>query len=92
MPPLSNGPELLPSASDKAKLLPKSFFKNSNLDDSGISLPALRSRTDLKLHNLFLSPKLVQKVMTDLDFSKPFGPDCYSVLGLKNSDLNFGKY
>ena len=37
--PLFNGPEVLSSASDKAKLLAKNIFKNSNLDDSGISLP-----------------------------------------------------
>ena len=37
IPPLLNGPEVLSSASDKAKLL--KTFKNSNIDDSGISLP-----------------------------------------------------
>ena len=39
IPPLFNGPEVLSSASDKAKLLAKNFSMNSNLDDSGISLP-----------------------------------------------------
>ena len=34
IPPLFNGPEVLSSASDKAKLFAKNFFKNSNLDDS----------------------------------------------------------
>ena len=38
-------------ASDKAKLFAKNFSKNSNLDDSGISLPIFPSRTNLKLHN-----------------------------------------
>ena len=37
--PLFSGPEVLPSASDKAKLFAENFSKNSNLDDSGISLP-----------------------------------------------------
>ena len=32
---LFNGPEVLPSASDKAKLFAKNFSNNSNLDDSG---------------------------------------------------------
>ena len=41
IPPLFNGPEVLSSASDKAKLFAKTFSKNSNLDDSGISLPVL---------------------------------------------------
>ena len=37
--PLFNSPEVLSSTSDKAKLFAESFSKNSNLDDSGISLP-----------------------------------------------------
>ena len=39
IPPLFNGPEVLSSASDKAKLFAENFSKNCNLDDSGISLP-----------------------------------------------------
>ena len=42
---------MLSSTSNKAKLFPKNFSKNSNLDDSGISLPVFPSRTNLKLHN-----------------------------------------
>ena len=52
IPLLFNRPEVLPSAADKAKLFTKIFFKNSNIDDSGISLPAFHSRTNLKLHNI----------------------------------------
>ena len=48
--PLFNGPEVLSSASDKANLFAKNFSKNSNLDDSSISLPVFSSRTNLKLH------------------------------------------
>ena len=44
IPPLLNDPEKLSSASDKAKLFAKSFLKNANLDDSGISLPDFPSR------------------------------------------------
>ena len=40
IPPLFNGPEVLSSASDKAKLLAEDFSMNSNLDGAGISLPA----------------------------------------------------
>ena len=36
IPPLFNGPDMLSSASDKAKLFTKNFSKNSNLDDSDI--------------------------------------------------------
>ena len=44
--PLFNDPEVLSSASDKAKLFAENFSKNSNLDDSGISLPVFPSRTN----------------------------------------------
>ena len=49
MPPLFNAPEVLSSASDKAKLFAKNFSKNSHLDDSGISLSVFPSRNILKL-------------------------------------------
>ena len=59
IPPLFSGLEVLPSASDQAKLLAENFSKNSNLDDSGIYLPILHSRTNLKLHNISVTPKMV---------------------------------
>ena len=52
IPPLFNGPEVLSFASDKAKLFAENFSKNSNLDDSDISLPLSPSRTNLKLHHI----------------------------------------
>ena len=57
IPPLLNGPEVLSSASDKAKLFAENFSKNSNLDDSSISLPVFPSRTNLKLDNISVTPK-----------------------------------
>ena len=42
-----NVPEMLSYASDKAKVFAKNSSKNSNLDDSGISLPIFPSRTNL---------------------------------------------
>ena len=84
IPPLFNPLEVLYSASDKAKLFAKNFSKNSYLDDSGISLPVFPSRTNVKLHNISISPKMVKKVITNLDSSKVSGPDCIPVVGLKN--------
>ena len=52
---------MLSSASDKEKLFAEKFSENSNLDDSGISLPAFPSRTNLKLHNISITPKMVKK-------------------------------
>ena len=86
IPPLFNGPEVLSSASDKAKLFAKNFSKNSNFDDSGISLPIFPSRTNLKLHNISITPKMVNKVITNLDSSKASGPDCIPVVVLKNCE------
>ena len=59
IPPLFNDPEVLPSASDKAKLFAKNFSNDSNLHDLGISLPVFPSRNNLKLHNLSITPKMV---------------------------------
>ena len=57
IPPLFNSPEMLSSASDKAKLVAKNFSPNSNLDDSVIPLPVFPSRTNLKLRNISISQK-----------------------------------
>ena len=77
---------MLSSASDKTKLFAKNFSKNSNLDDSGISLPVFSSRTNLKLHNISLTPKMVQKVIMILDSSKTSGRVCISVMVLRNCE------
>ena len=70
IPPLFSDPEVLSSSSDKAKLFAENFSKTSNLDDSCISLPVFPCRTNLKLHNIFITPKMVKKVVTNLDLSK----------------------
>ena len=86
IPPLFNGPEVLSSASDKVKLFAKNFSKNSNLDDSGISLPVFPSRTNVKLHNISITLKMVKKVITNLDSSKASRPDCIPVVVLQNCE------
>ena len=85
IPPLFNQPEVLSSASDKAKLLAENFSLNSNLDDSGVSLPVFPSRTNLKLH-ISVTPKMVRKVVMNLDLSKASCPDCIPVVVLKNCE------
>ena len=77
---------MLSSASDKANLFAENFSKRSYLDDSGISLPVLPSRTNLKLHNISVSPKIIKKVIMILDLSKTSGPDCIPVVVLKNCE------
>ena len=60
VPPLLHSPEMLSSASDKAKLFAEIFCKNSNLDDSGISLSFFPFRTNMKLHNISVIHKMVK--------------------------------
>ena len=79
--PQFKGPELLRSASDKAKLFAKSPSKNFNLDDS---LPVFPSRTNLQLHNISITPMMVKKVKTNIDSSKTSGNDCISMVVLEN--------
>ena len=81
-----NGPEVLSSALDKAKVFAENFSKDSNLDGSGISLPVFPSRTNLRLHNISVTPKMVRKVVMNLDLSKASGPDCIPVVVLKNCE------
>ena len=87
IPPLFYGSKVLSSVSDKAKLFPENFSKNSNLDDSGISVPVFPSRTNLKLHNSSVTPKIAKKVIMNLDLSKGSGPDCIPVVALKTCGL-----
>ena len=77
---------MLSSASDEAKLFAENYSKNSNLDDSGISLPVFPSRTNLKLHNISVTPKMVKKVIKNLDLSKTSSLDCIPVVVLKNCE------
>ena len=81
--PVFNGPEVLPSTSDKAKSFAKNVSNNSNLDESDIALPLFSSRTNLKLHNIFITSKMVKKIITNFHSSKGSGLDCIPVEVLK---------
>ena len=70
----------------KQNCLLKNISVNSNLDDSGISLPVFSSRTNLRLHSISVTPKIVRKVIMNLDLSKASGPDCIPVVVLKNCE------
>ena len=45
----------------------------------------------MKLHNISVTPKMVKKVITNLDLSKGFGPDYIPLIVLKNceSELSY---
>ena len=57
-------------------LIKQNFSMNSNIDDSGFSLPVFPSITNLKLHNIYVTPQMVRKVVMNLYLSKASGPDC----------------
>ena len=59
---------------------------NSSLDDSGISLPIFPSRTNFKLHNITVTPKMVRKIVMNFDLSKASAPD-FIVDHLEKCDL-----
>ena len=58
-------------SSEKAKLFAKNVSKKS---------------FNLKLHNISITPKMIKKVITNLDSSKASGPDCIPVVVLKNCE------
>ena len=77
---------MLSSASDKTKQCAENFSKDSNLQDSGISLPVFPSKTNQKLNNISVTPKMVKKARMNFDLLKVSGPDCIPVVVLKNSE------
>ena len=83
IPSLFNGPEVLSSASNKAKLFAENFFKNSNLNNSSIFLIVFPSRTYLKLYNISVAPNMVKEVVMNLYLSKTSSPDSILVVVLK---------
>ena len=85
IPPLFNGPEVLSFTFDKAKLFAKIFLRTLILMTL-VSLYLFHSGTNLKLHNISVTPKMVQKVITNHDSSKTSDPDCTPVVVLKNCE------
>ena len=65
------------------------MFFDSNLDNSGISISVFPCRTNLKLHSVSVTPKMVKKVIMNLDLLKASGPDCVPVVFLKNYKPEF---
>ena len=51
-----------------------------------VSLPVFPFRTNLKLHNISVTPKMVKKVIKNVDLSMASGIDCIPVMVLKNCE------
>ena len=70
----------------KQNCLLKTFLRTLILMTRVISLPVFPSITNLKLHNISITPKMVKKVITNLDSSEASGPDFIPVVVLKNCE------
>ena len=70
----------------KQNCLLKIFLRTLILITQVISLPAFPSGTNLKLHNISATLKMVKKIIVSLDSSKVSGPDCIPVVVLKNCE------
>ena len=55
-------------------------WKLGSCDDPGVSLHVFPSRTNLKLHNISVTPKMVKKVIMNIDFFFASDPDCIPVV------------
>ena len=52
-------------------------------------MPVFPSRTNLKMHNISVTLKMVKKVKMNLDLPKASGPDCIPLAVLKNCELEY---
>ena len=81
IPSVFNDPEVMSSTSDKAELFAKNYSKNSNLDDQVCLNWFSLWELILKLHeSSVVTPKMVKRVITNLDSLKGSGPDCILVV------------
>ena len=71
----------------KQNYLLKTFLRTLTLTTKvSVYLFSLLYLFNLKLHNISVTPKMVKKVITNLDLSEASGPDCIPVVVLKNCE------
>ena len=73
IPTLVNGPEVISSSSEKAKLFAANFAANSTLDDHGHPLPDFPQLTDCLLSKFSVTSKEIGKLVRKLDSTRPLG-------------------
>ena len=78
-------PHFLSFASDKANILLKVFLRNFILTPVSLYL-LFFYRTNQKPDNISITPKLLNKVITNLDLLKTSGPDYIPVVVFKNCE------
>ena len=74
IPTIINGPEVISSAADKAKLFAKNFAANSTLCDQGHQPPVFPTVSDNTLCDIQISVRDVAKLIKNLDSSKANWP------------------
>ena len=79
-----NGPEVISSSSDKAKLFAGIFAANSTLDDSNHPLPDFPSRTNCTIPKFKVTLKVISKLIHYLQSSKATCPDQIPVVVFKH--------
>ena len=70
----------------KQNCLLKTFLRTLILMTLGSLYLFFPSRTNLKVHNISVTPKMVEKVIMNLDLSMGSGPDCIPAVVLKNCE------
>ena len=69
----------------KQNCLMKPFLRTLILNAQVSLLPDFPSRTNLKLHNISVTPKMLKNIM-NLDLSKAYGLDCIPAVVLKKCE------
>ena len=84
IPAIINGPGVISSSLDKAKVFGSIFASNSSRDDFNYPLPDIPSRTDCLVSDFRISVREVSRQVHDLESTKATGPDQVPVVVLKN--------
>ena len=87
IPPLFNDRRCYLLHLTKQNCLLKTFLRTQILKTQVfIPLPSFPSRTNLKLHNITVTPEMVKEVIRNLDSSTASGPDCIPEVVLINCE------
>ena len=84
IPTLINGPEIVSSSADKAKIFASIFASNSTLDDQGHEVPFFPTVSENQIDTPWVTAKDVARRIRELESSKATGPDKIPVVVLKN--------
>lgn len=89
-----NGPEVISSSTDKAKIFASIFTSNSTLDNKGQRLPNFPRQTEHDLSNILISVREVSGLIKSLNPAKATSRDNIPIIVDKNisPDLSPRRY